>query len=470
MKSVCLNFQIHQPFRYRKYRFFDIGNDAYYYDDFANETFMRKVADHVYLPANKIIHDLIIKHKGAFKVAFSLSGTVLDQFKLYAPEVIDSFAHLAATGCVEFLSETYANSMASLKDGDLFESQVKAHDDLIEELFGYKPKVFRNTELIYSDEIGDRVQKMGFEAMITEGAKHVLGWKSPNYLYCNTINPRLKVLMRNFRFSDDLSFKFSNKGWSEYPLTAEKYAGWMVALPKEEEVVTIFINYETFGQLHTKKSGIFDFLKHLPEAVLKTGKLKFATPSEVVASLQPISSVHVLYPISWADEERDLSAWLGNELQKEAFEKLYRLKDRMALCQDATLLKDWNYLQTIDHFYYMCTKFFSDGEVHKYFNPYGTPYEAFINYMNILSDFKIRLNAVIPEDEKHQELESLRELFQANSKKLELAEQELKKIKKEVLVKEPKETKAKKAPVKSAETAKLAKPKAGKSKKAAPKK
>jgi alpha-amylase len=432
MKSVCLNFQIHQPFRYRKYRFFDIGNDAYYYDDFANETIMRRVADKCYLPANKIILDQIHKHKGKFKVTFSLSGTVIDQFKLYAPEVIDSFAELAATGCVEFLSETYANSFASMTDADLFESQVKAHDNLIEELFGYRPKVFRNTELIYSDEIGDLVHRMGFDAMITEGAKHILGWKSPNFLYCNALNARLKVLMRNFRFSDDLSFKFSNKGWNEYPLTAEKYAGWMASLPKAEEVVTIFINYETFGQLQPKSSGIFDFLKSLPNAVLKTGQLQFATPSEVVANLQPVSAVHVLYPISWADEERDLSAWLGNELQKEAYDKLYQLKDQMKNCENSVMLKDWDYLQTIDHFYYMCTKFFSDGEVHKHFNPYSTPYEAFINYMNILSDFKIRLNAIVPKSIKDQEIANLKELVNEKSKMLDLTQIELKKMKKEI--------------------------------------
>jgi len=432
MKTVCLNFQIHQPFRYRKYRFFDIGNDAYYYDDFANETILRKAADQCYLPANKIILEQILKYKGKFKVSYSLSGVVLDQFKLYAPEVIESFKKLAATGCVEFLSETYANSLVSLADGGFFESQVKAHDDLIEELFGQRPKVFNNTELIYSDEIGDLVQRMGFEAMITEGAKHILGWKSPNYLYCNALNPRLKVLMRNFRFSDDLSFRFSNKGWSEFPLTAEKYAGWMNSLPKEEEVVTIFINYETFGQLQPKNTGIFDFLKKLPEAILKSGKLSFSTASEVINDLQPVSAVHVPYPISWADEERDLSAWLGNELQKEAFDKLYQLKDRMRNCTDATMLKDWDYLQTNDHFYYMCTKFFSDGEVHKYFNPYGTPYEAFINYMNVLSDFKIRLNAVVPKSAKDQEIANLKDLVNEKTKKLELTEIELKKVKKEV--------------------------------------
>ena len=273
---------------------------------------------------------------------------------------------------------------------------------------------------------------MGYEAMITEGAKHILGWKSPNYLYCNALNPRLKVLMRNFRFSDDLSFRFSNKAWNEFPLTAEKYAGWMSSLPKEEEVITIFINYETFGKLQPKSSGIFDFLKNLPNAILKTGELNFSTPSEVINDLQPVSAIHVPYPISWADEERDLSAWLGNELQKEAFDKLYELKDRMKSCTNVTMLKDWDYLQTNDHFYYMCTKFFSDGEVHKYFNPYGTPYEAFINYMNILSDFKIRLNAIVPKNAKDQEIANLKELITEKTKKLDLTEKELVKAKKEI--------------------------------------
>jgi alpha-amylase len=296
---------------------------------------------------------------------------------------------------------------------------------------------------------------MGYEAMITEGAKHILGWKSPNYLYCNALNPRLKVLMRNFRFSDDLSFRFSNKGWNEFPLTAEKYAGWMAKLPKEEEIITIFINYETFGQLHPKSSGIFDFLENLPGAILKTGKLNFTTPSEAVSNLQPVSAIHVPYPISWADEERDLSAWLGNELQKEAFDKLYQLKDRMNFCTDKTMLKDWDYLQTNDHFYYMCTKFFSDGEVHKHFNPYSTPYEAFINYMNVLSDFKIRLNAIVPKSAKDEEIANLKELVNEKSKKLEVTENELIKIKKEVSA--AKLTQSKKANVTKVETVKPAK-------------
>ena len=432
MKSVCLNFQVHQPFRYRKYRFFDIGNDAYYYDDYANETIMRKLAVNCYLPANKIILDQIKKNKGKFKVSYSISGIALDQFKLYAPEVIDSFAQLAATGHVEFVSETYSNSLVSLSDEQLFREQVEAHDKLIEQLFGQKPKVFRNTELIYSDELGDLIYRMGFETIMTEGAKHILGWKSPNYIYCNALNPRQKVLMRNYRFSDDLSFRFSNPAWNEYPLTADKFAGWMTSTPENEDVINIFINYDTFGEVQPKRSGIFDFLNALPGAVLKTGKLAFVTPSEAAKNFQPISAMHVLHPISWADEERVLSAWLGNELQKEAFNNLYALKDQIKNCQNEVLLKDWNYLQANNHLYYMCTKFFSDGEVHKYYNPYTSPYEAFINYMNVLSDFTIRLNNEVPKNETQQEISKLKEMIEIKTKKLEEREQELKKLKKEI--------------------------------------
>ncbi len=430
MKTICLNFQIHQPFRYRKYRFFDIGNDSYYYDDYANETIMRKIADNCYLPANHILLKQIKKLKGKFKVSFSISGVAMDQFRLYAPEVIDSFRELAATGAVEFLSGTYANSLVSLVDEELFTRQVKAHDDLIEELFQQKPKVFRNSELIYSDELGDLIYRMGFETVLTEGAKHILGWKSPNYLYCNALNPRQKVLMRNYRLSDDLSFRFSNSSWSEYPLTAAKMTRWLLELPKQEEIVNIFLNYETFGEIQKKNTGIFDFLDTLPEMILKTKELTFSTPSEAVKALQPVSAVHVMHPISWADEERDLSAWLGNELQKDAFHHLYELRDRVKKCTDKQILKDWIYLQSNDHLYYMCTKFFSDGEVHKFFNPYGNPYEAFINYMNVLSDFTLRLNDLVPIDENEQEMTKLKKVIEEKSIKLVEAELELKKLRK----------------------------------------
>ncbi len=398
MRTICLYFQIHQPFRFRRYRFFDIGSEHYYYDDYMNESIMRKVADKCYLPANKIMLELINKHEGKFKVAFSISGTAIDQFELYAPEVISSFKKLAKTGCVEFLSETYSHSLASLANREEFEKQVFKHKEKIVQLFKTEPVVFRNTELIYSDEIGAMVADMGFKAMITEGAKHILGWKSPNYLYYNAINHRLKVLLKNFKLSDDIAFRFSNKSWAEYPLTTEKYVSWLKAIDKKEETVNLFMDYETFGEHQWADTGIFEFLKAFPSAVFKYTKFKFSTPSEVVHALQPVAAIHVPHPISWADEERDLTAWLGNELQKQAFGKLYELQDKVNSVNDLKLQKDFDNFQISDHFYYMSTKFFSDGEVHSYFNPYNSPYEAFINYMNILSDFEIRLNGVISGD------------------------------------------------------------------------
>jgi alpha-amylase len=342
--------------------------------------------------------DLIKKNEGKFKVAFSISGIAIDQFELYAPEVLDSFKKLANTGCVEFLSETYSHSLVSLSNREEFEKQVIKHKEKIKQLFNVEPVVFRNTELIYSDEIGAMVAEMGYKAMITEGAKHVLGWKSPDYLYYNAINPKLKVLLKNFKLSDDIAFRFSNKSWAEYPLTTEKYVSWLKAIDKKEETVNLFMDYETFGEHQWAETGIFEFLKAFPSAVFKYTKFKFSTPSEVINSIQPVAPVHVPHAISWADEERDLTAWLGNELQWQAFGKLYELQDKVKAANDPKLQKDFDYFQVSDHFYYMSTKFFSDGEVHSYFNPYDSPYEAFINYMNILSDFEIRLNSFLSGD------------------------------------------------------------------------
>jgi alpha-amylase len=407
MRTICLYFQVHQPFRFRRYRFFDIGNEHYYYDDYTNESILRKVADKCYLPANKILLEMIRKHGGKFKVAFSISGVALDQFELYAPDVLESFKKLADTGSVEFLAETNAHSLAALKDRSEFEKQVNEHVRKVTELFGQKPTVFRNTELVYSDEIGAIVADMGFEAMLTEGAKHVLGWKSPNYLYCNAINPKLKILLKNYTLSDDIAFRFSNKGWSEYPLTTEKYVSWLNKVDKKEETVNLFMDYETFGEHQWAETGIFEFLKNLPDAVFKLSKYSFSTPSEVARNLQPVSAINVTFPISWADEERDLTAWLGNEMQQEAFNKLYELSSKISRVNDPKLEKDWNYLQVSDHFYYMCTKFFSDGAVHSYFNPYQSPYDAFINYMNILNDFIIRVDTAVPETDKEQEIANL---------------------------------------------------------------
>jgi len=406
-KAICFYFQVHQPFRLKRYRFFDLGHDHYYYDDFSNESILRKVAEKCYLPANRILLDLIQKNKGKFKITFSLSGIVINQFRLYAPEVLDSFRELAETGMVEFLAETNSHSLSSLKNRVQFEEQVRSHREMIRLYLGVETTSFRNTELIYSDQIGSWVGEMGFKSMLTEGAKHVLGWKSPNYLYCNAINPRLKILLRNFVLSDDIAFRFSNKQWSAWPLTADKYASWLNKLAPKSELVNIFLDYETFGEHNWKETGIFDFLQHMPGAILKKTPFRFMTPSEVADSLQPVSAISVPSPISWADEERDLTAWMGNELQTAALDKLYELSEKVKKCNDDLLNKDWEYLQASDHFYYMATKFFSDGAVHAYFNPYETPYDAFMNYMNVLSDFEIRLKRCLPTTTEQEHISKL---------------------------------------------------------------
>jgi alpha-amylase len=427
-KAICFYFQVHQPFRLKRYRFFDLGHDHYYYDDFSNESILRKVADKCYLPANKIILDLLQKNKGKFKITFSLSGIVINQFRLYAPEVLDSFRQLADTGMVEFLAETNSHSLSSLKSREQFEQQVKAHKEMIHQYLGVEPASFRNTELIYSDQIGSWVAEMGFKSMLTEGAKHVLGWKSPNYLYCNAINPRLKVLLRNFVLSDDIAFRFSNKQWSAWPLTADKYASWLNKLAPKSELVNIFLDYETFGEHNWKETGIFDFLQHLPGAILKKTPFRFMTPSEVADALQPVSAISVPSPISWADEERDITAWLGNELQVAALEKLYELSDKVRKCNDELMNKDWEYLQASDHFYYMATKFFSDGAVHAYFNPYETPYDAFMNYMNVLSDFEIRIKRCLPTTSEQELISKLENTIREKDKIIETQAAEIDKF------------------------------------------
>ncbi len=395
MRTICFYFQVHQPFRLKRYKFFDIGNDHYYYNDFDNKNVMRKVAEKCYLPANQTFLDLINEYGDKVKIAFSFSGTALDQFELYAGDVLDSFKKLVDTGCVEILSETYAHSLSSLKSKEEFTRQVNLHKEKIKKLFGVTPQVFRNTELIYSDSIGEMVAEMGYKGILTEGAKHILGWKSPNYLYCNAINPKLKVLLKNFKLSDDIAFRFSNQQWDQFPLTTEKFVSWLNAIDPREEIINLFMDYETFGEHQWKETGIFEFLRALPNAVFKHSNYTFSTPSEIIKNTVPVAPINVQYPISWADEERDLTAWLGNELQDDAFNKLYDLFESVKKADKPDIWKDWLYLQTSDHFYYMCTKWFSDGDVHKYFNPYNSPYEAYVNYMNILSDFNIRIKKLL---------------------------------------------------------------------------
>ncbi len=394
-KSICFYFQVHQPTRLRLYRFFDIGKDSHYYDDFANRTILRRVAHRCYLPMNELLLNLIKQNGGKFKVAFSISGSVLEQFDRYAPEVIDSFRRLADTGCVEFLSETYYHSLASLASPAEFKHQVLKHKAAIEHYFGVTPKAFRNTELIYSDAIGEMVYEMGFKTMLTEGARHVLAWKSPNYVYSGALAPKLNLLLKNSSLSDDIAFRFSDRSWNNWPLTGEKYLGWIKSAADKDEIVNLFMDYETFGEHQKAQSGIFEFMKFLPEVILNDGTFEFVTPSEATKKHKAIGTLDVPDPISWADEERDVTAWLGNELQNDAYGKLYGLTEKLSILNNEDLWADFGHLQESDHFYYMCTKFFSDGAVHKYFNPYDTPYEAFINYMNVLSDFILRVDDAI---------------------------------------------------------------------------
>ncbi len=402
MKSVCLYFQVHQPYRLSSYRFFDIGSHNQYFDDYANRYILQQVAEKCYLPANEVLLALIGKYGKDFQVSFSMSGLALDQFEQYAPKVLRSFQKLAETGSVEFLAETWAHSLASLKSKKEFNEQVKLHVKKIKELFGQKPGTFRNTELVYSNDIGNMVYDLGFDTMLTEGAKHVLGWKSPNLLYCSAANPKLKLLLKNFQLSDDIAFRFSERGWSEWPLTAEKFVSWIEKINPKDEVVNLFMDYETFGEHQWAETGIFDFLKAFPSFAIEKAGMHFKTPAELSKELQPVARLNVPYPISWADEERDLTAWLGNELQDEAFKSLYDMETRVRKLKDEKLTRQWRFLQASDHFYYMCTKWFSDGDVHKYFNPYSSPYDAFINYMNVLSDLLLRVDKRLAAKQKRK--------------------------------------------------------------------
>lgn len=390
MRHLCLYFQVHQPYRLRHYRFFDIGHRDDYFDEDYNRFIMNKVAEKCYRPANELLLELIRRSEGRFNVCFSISGTALDQFEAYTPDVLSSFKELAATGHVEFLAETSVHSLASLKSETEFRNQVLEHMYRVERLFGKRPVVLRNTELIYSDFIGKVANELGFLGMLTEGADHILGWRSPNYVYVHPEN-RLKLLLKNYKLSDDIAFRFSDPNWNQRPLTTDKFVHWLNAVPRHEPTVNLFMDYETFGEHQWADSGIFEFLRALPERVLNHSDYRFSIPSEIFTEADPVSRLSIPYPISWADEARDLSAWLSNDLQRDAFESLYRLKDLVEDCNDDIYARKWRYLQTSDHFYYMCTKYFADGDVHKYFNHYGSPYEAYINYMNVLSDFEMRL-------------------------------------------------------------------------------
>ncbi len=406
MKNVCFYFKIHQPYRLKRYRFFDIGNDHYYYDDFANDEIISRLAEHSYIPMCDTLLEMIRESNGAFKCAISVSGTALEQLQLYVPEVIDRLKHLAETECVEFLAGTYAHSLASLEDPEEFMREVKLESDLITRTLGIKPKTFANTELIYDDDIATMVSHMGFKACLTAGAKHVLGWKSPNYVYCAASAPKLKLLLTNDKLSDDIARNFNNPEWPEYPLNADKYMDWIAALPQEEQVVNLYFSMDTFGSFLPASTGIFQFMKALPRFAAERG-IAFATPSEVTAKLKAVSELSVPYPMSDIDEARDVSAWKGNDLQNEALRKLYGVAERVSLCDDRRLKQDWEYLQSSDHFYYMSTKNLADGASHAAFSPYDSPFAAFTNYMNVLADFLVRVEEQYPESIDNEELNSL---------------------------------------------------------------
>ena len=404
MKAIDFNFEIHQPFRLKRYRFFDIGNDHYYYDDFLNDDIITRLAQQSYIPAAESLLRMIEETKGAFRCSISVSGVALEQFEVYVPEFIDLLKKLAKTGSVEFTATTYAHSLASLFDPEEFEQQVKAQCEKIETLLGVKPKVLRNTELIYCDEFAPQILAMGFKGCITEGAKHILGWKSPNYVYSAASAPKLKLLLNNSKLVEDIAQRFGDTTWEAYPLTADKYIDWIASTPQEEQIITLCLNLETFGAMQPAQTGIFQFLEALPRFAAERG-VEFWTPSMAISKLKAVGELAVVHPISGADEARDTSAWIGNPLQREATDKLYAAGERVRLASDRRLKQDWWYLQAADHFYYMSTKHFGEG--HSNFSPYETPYQAFTNYMNVLSDFLVRVDEQFPQSVDNEELNAL---------------------------------------------------------------
>jgi alpha-amylase len=361
---------------------------------------------------------MIKKSGGKFKAAFSISGIALEQIEIYSPELLDSFKELISLGGVEFLTETYAHSLSSLGNPNEFQTQVKMHTEKIQSLFGITPKVFRNTELIYSDDISEIVYDMGFHGMLTEGAKHVLGWKSPNYVYASAVRPELKLLLKNDRFSEDLSLRFADYRWTEYPLTADKYMSWIASTAETENIINIFLNYEVLGSLHSSSTGIFDFFKALP-LFASQKNISFSLPSELFENNEAVGQIAVPYPMSWVDEEKDCSSWLGNVLQREAFQEINNISERVRLCSDRRLLQDWLYLQSSDHFYYMNTKHYN------LFSPYDNPYDAFNNYMNVLSDFILLVEAQYPSSIENEELNSLLTTIRNQGREIEQLEKKL---------------------------------------------
>ena len=424
MKTICLYFEIHQNIHLKRYRFFDIGTDHYYYDDYENERSITETADRSYVPALQTLIEIARKHGDYFKCAFSLSGCAIEQLENHSPQVIELLQELNETGCVEFLAEPYSHGFSSLANPECFKEEVSRLCQKVKDLFGQEPKIFRNSCLVYSDDIGELVANMGFKGMLTEGARHVLGWKSPHFLYHCNRNPELKLLLRDYRLSEDVSLRFNDANWSEYPLFADAYANWIAALPEEEQVINIFMELCALGIFQPLSSGILDFMKALPDQLKERG-IVFSTPSEICAKMKSAGALDVTYPISWVDEERDISPWLGNVMQREAFEKLYSIADRVRICTDRRIKQDWAYLQASNNLRFMSTKPNSYGA---YRGIYDSPYDAFTNFMNILGDFITRVNNLYPTDMDNEELNSLLTTIKNQEKELEIKDKEIEKL------------------------------------------
>lgn len=451
MKTICLYFEIHQNIHLKRYRFFDIGTDHYYYDDYENARSITETADNSYVPALNALIEMAERYGSYFKCAISLSGCAIEQLENHAPQVIELLQKLNDTGCVEFLAEPYSHGFSSLANPECFKEEVTRLCKKVKSLFGQEPKIFRNSCLIYSDEIGELVASMGFKGMLAEGAKQVLGWKSPHFVYNCNRNPKLKLLLRDYSLSEDISYRFNDSSWNEYPLFADRYADWIAQLPEEDQVINLFMELCALGIFQPLSSNILEFMKALPEQLRQRG-IVFSTPSEICSKIKSSGDLNVEYPISWVDEERDLSPWLGNVMQREAFEKLYSIADRVRIAGDRRLKQDWDYLQASNNLRFMSTKASSYGG---YRGIYSSPYDAFTNYMNILGDFISRVNNLYPEDVDNEQLESLFTTIKNQDQELEVKNKEIEKLQ-HMLAKLEKEAPAKKPAAKKA-SAKAAK-------------
>lgn len=421
MKTICLYFEIHQNIQLKRYRFFDIGTDHYYYDDYEDERLITDVANRSYMPALEALGEMLKEHPGFFKVAFSLSGVGMEQLEIHAPQVLEKLQELNQTGCVEFLAEPYSHGLASLANEESFAKEVKRQCQKMKEYFGKEPKVLRNSSLIYSDDIGAQAAQMGFKGMLTEGARHVLGWKSPHYVYNCALAPNLKLLLRDVNLSDDISLRFSNVDWEGYPLFADNYVDRIANFPGEEHVVNIFMELSALGVAQPLSSNILDFLKALPECAKQRG-LTFSTPSEICDTMPSVGALDVPDTLSWTDEERDVSSWLGNPMQREAFNKLYSVADRVRIADDPRINQDWDYLQASNNFRQMTTK---PSQVGIDRGIYASPFDAFTNYMNILGDFIARVNSLYPESVDNDELASLLTTIKNQDEEIEMKDKEI---------------------------------------------